>query len=272
MTDSRPAATDDRPAATTDDPIERAAWYLSRAQVRSRVDVTNMAYHLEAYKAAGGQWTSSDNLMEYLSGLGEAQQVNAFIRSWRALCDASAALGGPVLPSVPSRPRGRPQRGAVPPWPVWRPTDALVTALRVVSTALPLRIVATRRWRHVWSTYRLRRADVHGVRDGIQRVDTRGAALHIFHLEDAVMAALNVLAREAGGTLNSATPAGVKYPHIERMLAIQPNAALVAPALWGTIPASAARLREILGVAPEPEPEPESGSADPPASENADPG
>lgn len=272
MTDDRPAAIDDRPAATTDDPIERAAWYLSRAQVRSRVDVTNMAYHLEAYKAAGGQWTSSDNLMEYLSGLGEAQQVNAFIRSWRALCDASAALGGPVLPSVPSRPRGRPQRGAVPPWPVWRPTDALVTALRVVSTALPLRIVATRRWRHVWSTYRLRRADVHGVRDGIQRVDTRGAALHIFHLEDAVMAALNVLAREAGGTLNSATPAGVKYPHIERMLAIQPNAALIAPALWGTIPASAARLREILGVAPEPESELEPEPADPPASENADPG
>lgn len=263
--------TDDRPAAITDDPIERAAWYLSRAQVRSRVDVVNMVRRLEAYKAAGGHWGSSENLLEYLSGLGVADhQVGAFIRSWCALRDASAALGGPVLPSVPSRPRGRPQRGAVPPWPVWRPTDALVTALRVVSTALPLRIVATRRWRHVWSTYRLRRADVHGVRDGIQRVDTRGAALHIFHLEDAVMAALNVLAREAGGTLNSATPAGVKYPHIERMLAIQPNAALVAPALWGTIPASAARLREILGVAPEPESEPEPD--DPPASENADPG
>lgn len=68
------------------------------------------------------------------------------------------------------------------------------------------------------------------------------------------MAALNVLALEAGGVLDDPTPAGMKYQNIERMLAIQANASLVSPTLWGTIPASAARLREILGVPEEAEP------------------
>lgn len=245
---------DERPAAPTDDPIARAAWYLSRAQVRSRVDVTNMAYHLDAYQRSGCHWANPEHLVEYLSGLGEVAQVGAFIRSWRALSAATQTLGGPALPTVPSRPRGRPQRGALPPWPIWRPTPILVEALRVVSTAIPVRTIATRRWRHVWSAHRLRRAEVFGIRDGIQLTDTRGAALHIFHLSEDVMAALNVLALEAGGVLDDPTPAGMKYPNIERMLVIQANASLVSPTLWGMIPASAARLREILGVPEEAEP------------------